>query len=144
MRTEEVVFESGDKTVYTFNDAGVCVRTIDYDAAGSVRFDIKYDVDRYQRVVGWKVLDGNAKTIKRFEVDFNSDGFEIEKRQYGDDDKLERLQRFVYDQNNRRIEEQHFDGIGKLRSRKVFTSRGGETIATYYDVQGNQIRGPAA
>ena len=42
------------------------------------------------------------------------------------------------------LEEQHFDANGTLRSRKVFTSIGGETIAQYYDVQGNPIEGPAA
>lgn len=144
MRTEEVIFENAEKTVNTFNDAGVCVRTIDYDAAGSIRFDIRYDVDLSQRVVGWKVLDGNGNTVKRFEVDFDSQGLEIEKRQFDADGKLERLQRFVYDENNRRIEEQHFDGTRKLRSRKVLTLIGGETITKYYDVEGNPISGPAA
>lgn len=144
MRIEEVVFENGDKTVHTFNDAGLCVRTIDYDAAGNIRFDIQYDVDPWQRIVGWKVFDGNGNTVKRFEVDFDSQGFEIEKRQYDADSKLERLQRCVYDDNNQRIEEQHFDATGTLRSRKVFTSNGDETIEKYYDVQGNLIGGPAA
>ena len=144
MRTEEVVFESGDKTVHTFNDAELCVRTTDFDAVGNIRFDIQYEVDACQRVVGWKVFDDNGNTIKRFEVDFDSQGLEIEKRQYGAEGKLERLQRYVYDNNYRRIEEQHFDATVTLRSRKVFTLRGDETISNYYDVQGNPIDGPAA
>ena len=143
MRTEEVVLEDGEKTVHIFNDAGVCVRTTDYEADGSVRYDIQYDVDPSQRVVGWKVFDGNENLVKQFEVVFDSQGLEIEKRQYGANGKIERLQRFAYE-NNRRIEEQHFDAGGQLRSRKVFTSEGGETIARYYDVQGNPIPGPAA
>jgi hypothetical protein len=142
MRTEEIVFENGEKTVHTFNNAGSCVRTTDYEASGSIRYDIQYDVDPSQRVVGWKVFDSNGNTLKRFEIDFD-EGREIEKRQYGADDKLERLQRFVYE-NDRRIEEQHFDAAGKLRSSKVFTSVGGETVARYYDVEGNPIAGPAA
>ena len=143
MRSEEVVVDDGDKTVHVFNEAGVCVRTTDYEADGSVRYDIQYDVDPSQRVVGWKVFDGSGNLVKRFEVDFDSQGFETEKRQYGADDKLERQQRFVYE-DDRRIEEQHFDAAGQLRSRTVFTSAGDETIATYYDVHGNPIPGPAA
>jgi hypothetical protein len=108
MRTEEVVLEDGEKTVHIFDDAGVCVRTTDYEVDGSVRFDIQYDVDPSQRVVGWKVFDSNESLVKQFEVIFDSQGLEIEKRQYGADGKLERLQRFVYE-NDRRIEEQRFD-----------------------------------
>jgi hypothetical protein len=144
MRTEEVVFENGDNRVHVFNDAGVCMRTTDYDAAGNIRFDIQYDVDPAQHVVGWKVLDVNGNTVKQFEVDFDSLRGLIEKRQNGADGELERLQLYVYDDHNRRIEEQHCDATGTLRSRKVFTSIGGEKIAKYYDVQGNPIDGPAA
>ena len=72
MRTEEVVFENGDKTVHSLNDAGLCVRTVDYDTTGNIRFDIKYDVDLWQRIVGWKVFDGNGNIAKRFEVDFDA------------------------------------------------------------------------
>ncbi len=144
MRNEEVVFEDGEKTVHTFNEAGLCVRTIDYDAARNIRFDIQYEVDPRQRIVGWRVFDGNGNIVKRFEVDFYSRDLEIEKRQYGGNGKLERQQRFIYDDNNRRLEEQHFDATGTLRSRKVFTLINGETIEKYYDVQGNPISGPAA
>lgn len=144
MRTEEVVFENGDKTVHAFNDAELCVRTIDYDAAGNVRFDIQYDPDHLQRIVGWRVFDGNGNIVKRFEVDFDSQDLEIEKRQYGPSGKLERLQRYKYDDNNRRLEEQHFDATLTLRSRKVFMSIHGEAIERYYDVHGNPISGPAA
>ena len=144
MRTEEVVFDSGDKTVHIFNDDELCVRTTDFDAVGNIRFDIQYEVDACQRVVGWKVFDGNGNTIKRFEVDFDSQGLEIEKRQYGAEGELERLQRYVYDNNNRRIEEQHFDATVTLRSSRVFTLTGNETIANYYDARGNPIDGPAA
>jgi hypothetical protein len=144
MRTEENIFEDGAKTVHTFNDAGSCVQTTDYDAGGNIGNDIHYDVDPLQRVVGWKVFDANGNTIKRFEVDFDSQGFEIEVRQFGANGNLERLKRYLYDDNNRRIEEQHFDATRTLRSRKVFTSVGNETIAKYYDVQGNPLKGPAA
>jgi len=85
MRTEEVAFDNGDKTVHTFNDAGLCVRTTDYDAAGEIRYDVKYEVDSSQRVVGWKVFDDKGNIVKRFEVDFDSQGREIEKRQFGAD-----------------------------------------------------------
>lgn len=60
MRTKEVVYEDGDKTVHTFNEAGKCVRTVDFEEDGSVRFDIQYDVDQQQRTVGWKVFDGKG------------------------------------------------------------------------------------
>ncbi|MFN2406642.1 MAG: hypothetical protein ABR594_11345 [Pyrinomonadaceae bacterium] len=144
MRTEEVVFDDGDKTVHTFNDAGVILRTIDYDAAGNIRFDIQYDVDSSQLVRAWKVFDREGKIVNRFEVDFDSLGLEIEKRQYGADGTLDRLQRFLYDENHQRIEDQHFDGTLQLRSKRVYTSIDGERIAKYYDVQRNEIRGPAA
>lgn len=52
---------TGDKTIRTYNDAGLCVRTTDYDVAGNIRCDIHYDLDPLQRVVGWKVFD--AKEI---------------------------------------------------------------------------------
>ena len=144
MRTEEVVFEDGDKTVHTFNDAGLCVRTTDYEADGSIRFDIQYEVDQHQRIVGWNVFDSQENIVKRFEVDFDSRDLEIEKRQYNGDGKLERQQRFIYDDDNRRLEEQHFDATGTLRSRKLSTVVNGETVEQYFDVQGNPLTGPAA
>lgn len=144
MRTEEVLFDNGDRTVYIFNDAGVILRTTDYDAAGNIRFDIQYDVDSSQLVRGWKVFDREGKIVKRFEVDFDSLGRETEKRQYGADGTLDRLQQFVYDENHQRIEDQHFDGTGQLRSKRVYTYINGETIAKYYDLEGNEIQGPAA
>jgi hypothetical protein len=144
MRTEEAVFENGEKTVHTYNDAGMQVRTVDYDAAGNIRFDIQYDVDTFQRVVGWKVLDGNGNTVKRFEVDFDEQGLEIETRQYGSRDELERRERYLYDDDNERVEEQHFDAAGILRSRRVLTSTGDGNLTGYYDAQGNPLDGPAA
>ena len=143
MRTEEVVYDDGT-TVHTYNDAGVCVRTTDYDAEGNIEIDIQYDVDPLQQVVGWKVFDGEGKIVKRFEVDFDSLGLETEKRQYGADGTLDRLQRFLYDENHRRIEDQHFDGALQLRSKRVYTYEDGKTIAKYYDLEGNEIQGPAA
>lgn len=144
MRTEEVFFDNGDRTVYTYNDAGVILRTTDYDAAGNIRFDIQYDVDSSQLVRGWKVFDREGKIVKRFEVDFDSLGMETEKRQYGADGTLDRRQQFVYDENHQRIEDQHFDRTGQLRSKRVYTYIDGETIAKYYDLEGNEIQGPAA
>ena len=144
MRDGEVVFDDGEKTVHTFNENGLCVQTIDYDANGNIRFDIRYQIDPLQRIVGWTVLDGRGETVKRFEVDFNSQNMEIEKRQFGADGMLERQQRYIYDNDNRRVEEQHFDSTGMLRSRKVFTSIDGETSEKYYDLQGNLLSGPAA
>ena len=143
MRTEEAVFANVEKTVHTYNDAGVQIRTVDYDADGNIRFDIQYDVDPLQRVVGWKVLDGNGNTIKRFEVDFDSQGLEIEHRQYGSRDELERRERYLYDDDYQRVEEQHFDAAGTLRSRRVLTSTDGN-LAGYYDEHGNPLDGPAA
>ena len=144
MRTEEEVFDDGDKTVHAFNDAGVILRTINYDAGGNIRFDIQYEVNPSNLVRGWRVFDREGKIVKRFEVDFDSLGLEIEKRQYGADGTLDRLQRFVYDENHQRIEDQHFDGTGQLRSKRVYTYIDGETIAKYYDLQRNQIERPAA
>jgi hypothetical protein len=143
MRTEEAVFANGEKTVHTYNDAGVQIRTVDYDGDGNIRFDIQYDVDPLQRVVGWKVLDGNGNTVKRFEVDFDSQGLEIEHRQYGSRDELERRERDLYDDDDQRVEEQHFDAAGILRSRRVLTSTEGN-LAGYYDEHGNPLDGPAA
>ena len=144
MRTEEVVSTEGDKTVYTYNDAGCTVRTTDYDASGNIVCDIHYDIDGLQHIVGWKVLDANANILKRFEVDYDSKGLEIEHRQYGNDDKLERQEKYLYDDNNQRVEEQHYDAAGTLRSRKIYTSTGEGTNAQYYDAMGNPIAGPAA
>ena len=75
MRTEEVVLDGGDKSVYTYNDAGVILRTIDYDA--EVTFSLTF----------------NTRSILR--------------TSYG---ALDRLQRFLYDENHQRIEDQHFEG----------------------------------
>jgi hypothetical protein len=143
MRTEEVLFDGGDKTVYTYND-GVILRTMDYDAEGNIRFDIQYEVDPANLVRGWKVFDREGKIVKRFEVDFDSLGLETEKRQYGADGTLDRLQRFLYDENHQRIEDQHYDGTLQLRSKRVYKYIDGETIAKYYDVEGNEIERPAA
>ena len=118
MRTEEMVFDGGDKAVYTYNDAGVNLRTINYDAEGNIQFDIQYEVDPANLVRAWKVFDREGKIVKRFEVDFDSLGLETEKRQYGADGTLDRLQRFLYDENHQRIEDQHFDGTLQLRSKR--------------------------
>src|SRR5688500_200267 len=126
MRTEEVFCGNGDRTVYTYNEAGVNLRTINYDAEGNIQFDIQYEVDPANLVRGWKVFDGEGNIVKRFEVDFDSLGLETEKRQYGADGTLDRLQRFVYDENHQRIEDQHFDGNLQLRSKRVYTSIDGE------------------
>ena len=144
MRTREVVSSDGDRTVYIYNDGGLQLRTTDYDENGNVLFDIHYESNALQQIVGWKVFDANGSVVKRFEVDYDSHGLKIEHRRYGSDDKLERREKYLYDDDNQLIEEQQIDPTGQLRSKKVYTSRGDETIANYYDVQGNPIDGPAA
>ena len=143
MRTKEVVSSDGDRTVYIYNDAGLQLRTTDYDANGNVVFDIHYKINPLEQFVGWKVFDANGSVVKRFEVDYDTLGLEIERRQYGSDDKLERRVKYLYDDDNELIEEHHIDPAGQLRSKKVYTSRGDEIIENYYDVQGNPIDGPA-
>lgn len=142
MRTEEIVLTDGSKTVYTYNDAGLQVRTTDYDTDGSVCFDIHYEVDALQRVVGWRVFNKNGDTLKRFEVDHNLDGLEIEKRQYNGDGNLERREKYLYN-DGVLVEAQQFDGAGILRSRKIYTSTNDGVSAQYYDALGNPIKGPA-
>ena len=143
MRTEEIVLPDGYKSVLTYDDAGLQVRTTDYDAEGNICLDIHYDFDQRQRVVGWKVFDSAQNTLKRFEVDYSPEGLETETRQYGDNGKLERRERYLYDSNNVLAEEQHFDAIGVLRSRKVYERNGADKSAKYYDIDGNVLDGPA-
>lgn len=144
MRTEEVVLEDGYKNVVTYNDLGLMVRQSDYDADGNMCLDIHYDLDDVQRVVGWTIFDHAKKILKRFEVDYSPENLEIETRQYGSDGELERLERYLYDENNLQSEEQHFDASGILRSRKIYESNEGQRTAKYYDADGNPIDGPAA
>lgn len=142
MRTEEVVLEDGYKSVVTYNDLGLQIRTTDYDAAGNISLDIHYNLDDLQRVVGWTIYDSAQKTLKRFEVDYSPEGLEIETRQFGGDGELERRERYLYE-NDQRAEEQHFDASGTLRSRKIYESNGDQATAKYYDALGNPIDGPA-
>jgi YD repeat-containing protein len=143
MRTEETVLTDGSKTVYTYNDAGLHVRTTDYDEDGNIYFDIHYEVDTLQRVIGWRVLDKNGNTLKRFEVDHDLEGLEIENRQYGGDDSLERREKYLYDDNGVLVETQHFDATGILGSREIYTPTHDGVSSQCYDALGNPIDSPA-
>ena len=114
MRTETHKLEDGYRSVYTYNDSGLHLRTTDYDSEGNLTFDIHYSHNESGDVSGWKVYGRDGKMIRRFEVDYYSPGLESETREYGDDNCLISRKLSIYDSENRMLDEQYYDAEGNL------------------------------
>jgi hypothetical protein len=101
MRTETHKLEDGYRSVYTYDDAGLNVRTTDYDAEGNLTFDIHYEHNESGDVIGWKVYGREGRLIRRFEVVYDSHGLESETREYEENDRLISRKLSMHDSENR-------------------------------------------
>jgi hypothetical protein len=88
MRIETRKLEGGYRSDYTYDDAGLHVRTTDYDADGNLTFDIYNPHNESGDVIGWKVYGREEQITRSFEVDYYSPGLESEIREYREDDRL--------------------------------------------------------
>jgi YD repeat-containing protein len=81
METRTALSEDGSRTDYQYDEAGLHVRTIDYDVDGALVWDIRYAYDAQGRVTGWTLYDRRGVLRNRWEVEYHSDRSE-ETRQY--------------------------------------------------------------
>jgi hypothetical protein len=146
MKTETREFENGSRTTYIYDDAGIQLRTTDYDADGNIIYDIHYEHNELGDITGWKVYNRKGAMFRRFEVDYYAPGLESENREYGEDGNLIRRTVHVYDSENIETEEHYYDSQGVLRGKGIIErDENGEYIDTkYYDTDGNVLSNPAA
>jgi antitoxin component YwqK of YwqJK toxin-antitoxin module len=115
MKTEVSEFDDGSRTIYTYDDDGNQLRTTDYDPEGSMTCDIHYENNESGDVTCWKVYrNGSSEVFRRFEVDYDSDGFESEVREYGEGGALLTRETPAYDESGRRTGSKTFDAEGNL------------------------------
>ena len=114
MRTETHEFEDGSRSVFIYDDAGLQVRTTDYDSNGDLTFDIHYTYNESGDAIGWQVFSSTGEMIRRFEVDCDSHGLETEDWEYDGDGRLVRRGLYFYDAEGHKTGEQHYDAEGNL------------------------------
>lgn len=114
MRTETQTYESGDKTVEEFDERNRMVRMTDYNADGSIDYDVQYWYADDGYSDGYQAYNGSGVVVSRYE------------RRYG--------RPFPTVQETRQ-----YDDLGQLEDVKIATTEDNGTLTIKYDANGNEL-----
>ena len=115
---ETLTSEDGSKMVYVFDRDGNQTRLTYYDSDGSISHDTYYRLDPSGEFDVWESNDSNGVLSRKYEVVYDSQGREIEVREYDGDGHLDGRMVSLYDSEGN-SEQCYFNANNALIKKEV-------------------------